>query len=167
MLAEPLTQVRQVHRSLPVLGRTVDAFDDWMIQQGYRFATRQCYILRCTAIDGYFGRRRYSLENLTCARLRQCHRYFRHRPGGISNTVGCLERFLRSQDKRLACRKHNSTVMDHSCSAATRIRWRALIDAEGVEHISACKDGVGFHADPPRCLLCDVRSRFCGARGHL
>lgn len=98
MLAELLPKSHQSHRSLPLLGGVLDTFDDWLISHGYRFVTRQCYVLRCTAIEQYFRRRGIrSLESLTPEKLEQCQRFFRHRPGGISNTVGCLLRFLQSQ----------------------------------------------------------------------
>jgi hypothetical protein len=67
MLADLLPQKQEAHRSLPVLGSALDAFDDWMRQQGYRFNTGQCYILRCTAIDHCLRQRRYRLEGLTSA----------------------------------------------------------------------------------------------------
>ena len=98
MLTELLPKAYADHRSLPLLGGILDDFDDWMIQRGYRFFTRQCYILRCTAIEGYFRRRGpRSLARLTPEKLRQCQLFFRHRPGGISTTVGCLQRFLSSE----------------------------------------------------------------------
>ena len=76
----------------------LDDFDDWLIKQGYRFFTRQCYILRCTVIEGYFWRRGLrSLTLLTPTKLQQCQLFFRHRPGGISTVVGCLQRFLLSE----------------------------------------------------------------------
>lgn len=99
MLADLIPQRQKVYRSLPILGGTLDAFDDWMIQQGYRSSTRQLYIERCTTIDQYFHQRRYSLESLTFAQLRHCFRYFRHRAHYIASVVGCLKRFLLSQNK--------------------------------------------------------------------
>jgi integrase/recombinase XerD len=98
MLTELLPKAYDEHRSLPLLGGILDDFDDWLIQRGYRFFTRQCYVLRCTAIEGYFRRRGpRSLAGLSPEKLRQCQLFFRHRPGGISNTVGCLHRFLTSE----------------------------------------------------------------------
>jgi site-specific recombinase XerD len=95
MLTELVPKAYAAHRSLPLLGGVLDDFDDWMIQQGYRFFTRQCYILRCTAIEGYFRRRGpRSFALLTPEKLEQCRQFFRHHPGGISNAVGCLRRFL-------------------------------------------------------------------------
>jgi integrase/recombinase XerD len=98
MLTELLPQAHATHRSLPLLGGILDDFDDWLIQRGYRFSTRQCYILRCTTIEGYFRLRRvHSLALLTPEKLQRCQLFFRHRPGGISNVVGCLRRFLISE----------------------------------------------------------------------
>lgn len=99
MLAELIPQKHQAYRSLPILGGTLDDFDDWMIQQGYRFSTRQVYIERCRIIDLYFRHRRCSLASLTFAQVRRCHRYFRPRAEYIASVVGCLKRFLLSQHK--------------------------------------------------------------------
>ena len=100
MLTELLPKAYAEHRSLRLLGGILDDFDDWLIQRGYRFFTRQCYILRCTAIEGYFRRGGpRSLALLTPEKLQQCQLFFRHRPGGISNTVGCLQRFLSSEQR--------------------------------------------------------------------
>ena len=77
MLTELVPKAYAVHRSLPLLGGVLDDFDDWMIQQGYRFFTRQCYILRCTAIEGYFRRRGpRSFALLTPEKLEQCRIHF-------------------------------------------------------------------------------------------
>jgi integrase/recombinase XerD len=98
MLTELLPKAYAVHRSLPLLGGVLDDFDDWLIKQGYRLFTRQCYILRCTVIEGYFRRRGLrSVTLLTPEKLQQCQVFFRHRPGGISTVVGCLRRFLLSE----------------------------------------------------------------------
>src|ERR1700691_5980034 len=98
MLTELLPKAYQEHRHLALLGGILDDFDEWLVRKGYRFPTRQCYILRCTAIEEYLHRRGCrSLAALTSATLEQCHRFFRHRPGGISNTVGCLRRFLQRE----------------------------------------------------------------------
>jgi integrase/recombinase XerD len=100
MLTELFPKAYDEHRSLPLLGGILDAFDDWLIRRGYRFFTRQCYILRCTAIEEYFRRRGpRSLALLTPEKLQQCQLFFRNRPGGISNTVGCLQRFLSSEQR--------------------------------------------------------------------
>jgi integrase/recombinase XerD len=86
------------HRSLPLLGPILDDFDDWLFEQGYRYSTRQCYMLRCTAIEKYFRRRKQcSLSVLTPEKLRECWRFYCRRPGGIAGTVGCLQRFLQSR----------------------------------------------------------------------
>jgi integrase/recombinase XerD len=95
MLTDLVPQAYAVHRSLPLLGGVLDDFDDWMVRRAYRFFTRQCYILRCTEIDGYFRRRGpRNLTLLTPEKLEQCRQFFRHRPGQISGAVGCLRRFL-------------------------------------------------------------------------
>jgi integrase/recombinase XerD len=97
MLAELLPKTYENHRSLPLLGGTLEAFDDWLIAHGYQLNTRQSYVLRCTAIEKYFRRRGvHQLASLTPEKLQQCHRFFRHRAGGISHTAGCLQRFLQS-----------------------------------------------------------------------
>jgi integrase/recombinase XerD len=99
MLTELLPQAHPAYLSLPLLGRILDAFDDWLIERGYRRLTRQCYIIRCKAIDSYFRRRRFhNLEDLTRERFRHCQRFLR-KHSGITGTVGCLERFLRSKGK--------------------------------------------------------------------
>ena len=98
MLNDLFQKSHNHHRSLPLLGSVLDDFDDWLFGQGYRYATRQCYMLRCTEIDKYFRRRKLlSLSALTPEQLRECWRYYRRRPGGIAGTVGCLQRFLQSR----------------------------------------------------------------------
>ncbi|GAB7540522.1 site-specific integrase [Cupriavidus sp. 8B] len=98
MIRELLPTAYARHLSLPLLGPILDDFDDWLVTQGYRFNSRQSYVLRCTAIDTYFRKRHQTtLASLTPESLRKCSQYFRRRPGGISNTVGCLQRFLQSQ----------------------------------------------------------------------
>jgi site-specific recombinase XerD len=98
MLTELLPKAHHEHRRLALLGSVLDSFDEWLVRQGYRFFTRQCYILRCTAIEKYLrGRGCRSIAVLTSETLQNCQRFFRHRPGGISNTVGCLRRFVHSE----------------------------------------------------------------------
>ncbi len=98
MLTEVLPKACHEHRALALLGGILDDFDEWLVRQGYRFFTRQCYVLRCTAIEKYLrGRGCRSLSVLTSETLQQCQRYFRQRPGDISHTVGCLRRFLHSE----------------------------------------------------------------------
>lgn len=99
MLSDLTPQRHTAYRSLPVLGRTLDEFDDWMIVQGYKFGSRQLYIERCRVIDQYLHQRRYSLESLTSLQLRRCFRYFRQRAHHIASAVGCLKRFLLSKNK--------------------------------------------------------------------
>ena len=72
MIHELLPTSYARHLSLPLLGPVVDDFDDWLIIQGYRFNSRQCYVLRCTAIDAYFHKRHQrSLTALTPENLRK------------------------------------------------------------------------------------------------
>jgi len=98
MLSDLLPKSHRRHVALPVLGSLLDDFDEWLVAQGYRFSTRQCYILRCTAIEGYLHRHaRDDLAALTLEDLSECRRHFRRRPGGIEQTVGCLQRFLQSR----------------------------------------------------------------------
>ena len=98
MLIELLPKSHNHHRSLPIFDSVLDDFDDWLVAQGYRFSTRQCYILRCTAIERYFRSRRQSnLSALTSENFRKCWQFFCHRPGEISGAVICLQRFLESR----------------------------------------------------------------------
>jgi integrase/recombinase XerD len=98
MLCDLLPQSYPEHLSLPLLGSVLDEFDEWLVAQGYRFNSRQCYVLRCTAIEAYFHRRKqHSLAALTSKSLQRCWQYHRRRPGGISAVVRCLQRFLRDQ----------------------------------------------------------------------
>ena len=100
MLADLFQKSHELHRSLPLLGPVLDDFDDWLVEQGYRHSSRECYLLRCTAIEQYFQRRRRrSISALTPKQLDACRRYFRHRPGGITGAITCLQRFL--PDRRL------------------------------------------------------------------
>ena len=64
MLIELLPKSHNHHRSLPIFGSVLDDFDDWLVAQGYRFSTRQCYILRCTAIERYFHRRKIARRRM-------------------------------------------------------------------------------------------------------
>lgn len=98
MLNDLFQKSHDHHRSLPLLGSVLDDFDDWLYEQGYRYSTRQCYLLRCTAIEKYFRRcKQRSLAVLTPEKLHQCWAFFHRRPGGIGATVRCLQRFLQSR----------------------------------------------------------------------
>jgi hypothetical protein len=98
MLNDLFQKAHDHHRSLPLLGPMLDDFDDWLFGQGYRYSTRQCYMLRCTAIEKYFCRRKpCSLSVLTPEKLRECWQFYHRRPGGIAATVRCLQRFLQSR----------------------------------------------------------------------
>ena len=100
MLNELLEKSHDRHRSMPLLGQILDDFDDWLVKQGYRYATRKCYILRCTAIEKYFWKRKHrSLSALTPEDVHKCWKFYRQRPGGIANAVTCLQRFL--QDRQI------------------------------------------------------------------
>jgi integrase/recombinase XerD len=57
MLSELLPKSHNHHRSLSLFGPILDDFDDWLVARGYCFLTRQCYILRCNAIERYFRKR--------------------------------------------------------------------------------------------------------------
>jgi len=98
MLTDLLPQSHHRHGALPLLGSLLNDFDEWLVAQGYRYFTRQCYVLRCTAIEKYFHQHAQDdLAALTPEDLRECWRYFHRRPGGIAETVGCLQRFLQHQ----------------------------------------------------------------------
>jgi integrase/recombinase XerD len=98
MLRDLLPKSHCRHVALPVLGSLLEDFDEWLVSQGYRHVTRQCYILRCTAIEEYFHHHaQHNLAKLTLEDLRGCWRYFHRRPGGIAHAVGCLQRFLQSR----------------------------------------------------------------------
>jgi integrase/recombinase XerD len=100
MLTELLPKSHSHHRRLSLLGPILDDFDDWLVSQGYCFFTRQCYVLRCTAIEEYFRRRHLrSLAELTLEKLHTCWQFYRKRPGGISQAVGCLQRFLQGRQR--------------------------------------------------------------------
>jgi integrase/recombinase XerD len=98
MLNDLFQKSHDHHRSLRLLGPILDEFDDWLFGQGYRYSTRQCYLLRCSAIEKYLRRRKQcSLSVLTPEKLHECWRFYRRRPGGIAGTVRCLQRFLQSR----------------------------------------------------------------------
>ena len=98
MLTDLFQKSHELHRSLPLLGPVLDDFDDWLVGRGYRHSTRECYLLRCTAIEAYFQRRKQcSISTLTSEKWHKCWRFYRRRPGGISTTVSCLQRFLQSR----------------------------------------------------------------------
>jgi integrase/recombinase XerD len=118
MIRELLPTAYARHLSLPLLGPILDDFDDWLIVQGYRFNTRQCYVLRCTAIDAYFQKRRqHSLTALTPESLQRCSQYFRHRREEISHTATCLRRFLEGRQIVAVSRSREGTLFDTSVSA--------------------------------------------------
>lgn len=118
MLNDLFQKSHDHHRSLPLLGPVLDEFDDWLFGQGYRYATRQCYMLRCTAIEEYFWRRKQrSLSVLTPEKLRECWRFYRRRPGGIAGTVRCLQRFLQSRQMLPAPMRATATAFDVTVDA--------------------------------------------------
>ncbi|MEC5409283.1 site-specific integrase [Paraburkholderia sp. MPAMCS5] len=142
MICELLPTSYARHLSLPLLGSVLDDFDDWLVAQGYRFGTRQCYVLRCTAIEAYFHKRRQrSFATLTRESLRKCWRYFRQRPGGVSGTVGCLLRFLQSR-RMLAPNPPAEMPFDASVAAylrhLTEVRGLSPITIEQHAH-TACQ----------------------------
>jgi integrase/recombinase XerD len=171
MLTELLPKAYDEHRSLPLLSGVLDDFDDWLIRRGYRFFTRQCYILRCTAIEGYFRRRGLrSLAGLSPEKLRQCQLFFRHRPGGISNTVGCLQRFLSSErwipepvpsavkpfDAILAAYRQH--LIDVRGLAHTTVEHHGSTIGEFLEYLSAGTDAFQLSALTPEQVEGFVRS---------
>jgi site-specific recombinase XerD len=118
MIRELLPTAYARHLSLPMLGPILDDFDDWLIVRGYRFNTRQCYVLRCTEIDAYFQKRRqHSLAALSSESLHRCSQYFRHRRGEVSHTVNCLRRFLEWRQIVAVSRSRAGTPFDASVSA--------------------------------------------------
>lgn len=141
------------HRSLPLLGPVLDEFDDWLFGQGYRYATRQCYMLRCTAIEGYFWRRKQrSLSVLTPEKLRECWGFYRPRPGGIAGTVSCLQRFLQSRQMLPAPTRATATAFDVTVDAyrqyLSEVRGLAPITIEqhcstAAEFLRHCLDQDG------------------------
>ena len=97
MLSDLLPLSHHRHAALPVLGSLLNDFDEWLVAQGYRYFTRQCYVLRCTAIEEYFHQHAQNdLAALTLEDLRECWRYFHRRPGGVASTVSCLLRFVQN-----------------------------------------------------------------------
>jgi integrase/recombinase XerD len=133
MLTELLPKAHAEHRSLPLLGCVLDDFDDWLIAQGYRYFSRQCYILRCTAIEKYFHRRGpRSLKRLTPEKLNACRRFFRRRPGGISHAARCLQRFLQDQQLIPALIAAPATPFD----AILEAYRQHLIDVRGLAQIT-------------------------------
>jgi site-specific recombinase XerD len=118
MLNDLFQKSHDHHRSLPLLGSVLDDFDDWLFGQGYRYSTRQCYMLRCTAIEEYFWRRKQrSLSVLTPEKLGECWRFYRRRPGGIAGTVRCLQRFLQSRQMLPAPMRPTATAFDATVDA--------------------------------------------------
>jgi integrase/recombinase XerD len=139
MIRELLPTSYSRHLSLPFLGSVLDDFDDWLVAQGYRFPSRQCYILRCTTIDEYFRKRRqHRLASLTPESVRKCWQYYRHRPGGVSSTVSCLQRFLQSQQLLAPSNPPADTLFDASVDAyleyLTEVRGLSPITIEQHEH---------------------------------
>jgi site-specific recombinase XerD len=99
MLTELFQKSHELHRALPLLGPVLDDFDDWLVAQGYRHSTRECYLLRCTAIEKYFQKRRQrTVSSLSLEQLDACWHFYRHRPGAITNVVTCLQRFLQERN---------------------------------------------------------------------
>jgi integrase/recombinase XerD len=126
MIRELLPTAYARHLSLPLLGPVLDDFDDWLIAQGYRFNTRQCYVLRCTAIEAYFQKHRQrSLIALTSESLHRCSQYFRRRPGDISHTVTCLRRFLEASQIVVVSHSRAATIFD--VPVADYIRYLAEV----------------------------------------
>lgn len=147
MLNDLLEKSHDRHRSLPLLGQILDDFDDWLIEQGYRYATRKSYILRCTAIEKYFWKRRLrSLSILTADRLRECWQFYRRRPGGIANTVSCLQRFLEDRHMLAASASQPPIPFGELLNAyrrhLTEVRGLAPITIE--QHCSTASEFLQF-----------------------
>jgi len=143
MLTDLFQKSHELHRSLPLLGPVLDDFDDWLVGQGYRHSTRECYLLRCTAIEKYFQRRKQrSISVLTPEKLHECWRFYRHRPGGISNTVTCLQRFLQSRQ-----------LLPKTCPPATPF--------------SAILDGYRMHLTEVRGLAASTIDQHCSTTAEF
>jgi hypothetical protein len=121
MFTEILPLAHPGYCSLPLLGRTLDASDDWLIERGYRRLTRQCYVIRCKAIESYFRRRRLhkdldprevaSVSTIPSPSL-QCHGHG-GLPGAISAQQGAytgadfFSRYTVRSDSRLLSAIHD------------------------------------------------------------
>jgi integrase/recombinase XerD len=176
MLSELLPKSHKQHRSLPILGSVLDDFDDWLVAQGYRFFTRQCYILRCTAIEHYFRKRHQRhLSALTSVDFRDCRRFHRDRPGGISAVVRCLHLFLEGRQLLSASKCPPTTpfssILDSYCQylrevrglAATTIDNHYLTTREFVHHCVNQNKRFRFSRlthDHVEKFVCSVSNRF-------
>lgn len=171
MLTELLPKAYVTHCSLPILGGILDDFDDWLLQQGYRVFTRQCYILRCTTIERYFRRRGLrSLVLLTPEMLQHCWLFFRYRPGGISNVVGCLQRFLISEQRISqpvppACKPYDAMLrayrehlIDVRGLAGTTVWHHSSTIREFLEYLFSGGDAFRFSALSPEHVEGFIRS---------
>jgi integrase/recombinase XerD len=132
MLTDLIPRAHNVHRSLLLFGPVLDDFDDWLIAQGYQYDTRKGYLYRCAAIERYFRKRKHrNLAGLTTESFQECSRFYSHRPGGISPTVNCLQRFLRSRQILSASASPPampfSTIVDAYCKHLTEVRGLAAI----------------------------------------
>lgn len=175
MLTDLFQKAHDLHRALPLLGPVLDDFDDWLVGQGYRHSTRESYLLRCTAIDKYFQRRRQrTITSLTLDQLDACWTFFRHRPGGISNVVTCLQRFLQERDllsKPCPPATPFSEILDAYRTYLTEVRGLAAstIDqhcattAEFLKHAAGEDDGfrlASLTKTHIETFVCSVHGRF-------
>jgi integrase/recombinase XerD len=165
MLSELLPKSHNQHRSLPILGSVLDDFDDWLVAQGYRFFTRQCYILRCTAIERYFRKHhQHHLSGLTSEHFCNCQQFHRDRPGGISVVVRCLHRFLKSRQLLSLSTSPPATpfssLLDSYCQYLREVRGLAAVTI-GNHYLTACE--FVHH-----CVNENKRFRFSGlTRDHV
>ena len=101
MLLKLYPKVHRRYTSLPILGPVLDAFETWLLKQGYATdCVREhfCTARRLTRILEQRGI--HSLAKLTQARLRACAPAYRLDDHRLTATVHLLERYFVSETLR-------------------------------------------------------------------
>ena len=83
--------------SLPVFGRVIEEFSNWLSEQGYRRGTRRLQIKAVPQIDAYLRQQGVRcVSECTANDLESCWGRYRRRNTTISTTVHVLQRFLKA-----------------------------------------------------------------------
>lgn len=81
--------------SLPLLGTTVEEFDNWLQQLGYPIRTRRYHITQTATIDDYFQKRdKDSVDKLTWEDWERCWNWYRQLNSQTTYSVRILRKFF-------------------------------------------------------------------------
>src|SRR5216117_3751354 len=81
--------------SLPVFGRVIEDFSNWLSEQGYRRGTRRLQIKVVPQIEAYLQQQGVRcVSECTANDLESCWAHYRQRNTTVSTTVHVLQRYL-------------------------------------------------------------------------